>query len=1409
MKSTKIFHPKNLTKAVGLGLVMMCAQQAMATDNGSYKNIGDLEIYKAAEGGSVTITMMLDISGSMQATDSFCTAPIRANSTSALGTRTYYLKDEAGNPIREVTRADGSKIDTSRGVKLVHQGFSARASDGKTYWYYCDGPTNRMEKLKQAVLELVSQEGTLSNDLKLGLGTFPTSYNWYTGQIAIPAKPLTREQRWEIMRYISALFPLGSTPSAQAYVEAGAYMLGTTTAKLGATRKEIITVGSMNMEGSGGSQALKLLYCASSSTWGRLGTNPSTGATVVQAINNTFSTFTHNGETYNWYSCNDGSNRTFPPFDHNIRTQSSSWRATIVPDMVGGLDYNLLPEFDFVYGNSGTRTGAFPLTPMTNATAPKTADGWRNSYRQFADLGYHFGRVIEYRIPSINNSGFPLSSAKTKKPDGNTYQSPIVTKEGEVGCDGYGIYFLTDGEPNGANTDARLSANLSLGKDGGQYGGSSNEFPDSPTYGAQGYWNMIGAYAKDLREGNNNLNVSIKTATVGFGSVFTPTGGTPTTTKMVDGKEIQVVDCDKLGTIDARNLCRWGERGYGYGEGGFLATSDATAVANSVVNFAKILNQTIPSSPSGTIAVPTDPLSDNNIQPFAYLPMLEAQVDKAVATWPGNLKKYDTVNGTLQGANGARLYVRGTGATTGNENFPYATNSAATDKWQRVSSANNSQINVGGTYERLKNVAPTQRTLYVETVVAGKRQLVKVGVTAAKKLVGFDQLGPEYTAVDKAYILNYLGYNVSVDPNSYTGSTAVNTKLEQLLSNASTYATPVLGAVMHSVPTLVTYNGQFRLDTGLVNSDSATREDYLLYGSMDGALHMVDDDTGAEKFGFIPRAMFDDENQRRALLVNATGTKGQPVFGVDAPWITKSEYTYNYDGLSKTPVEPVKISAEKIYAYGGLRMGGVGFYGLDVTSKDDPKLLFSINDKTSGFERLGQTWSKPLVAKIRTGAGRDDYKDVLVFGGGYDMCYENPRFTLKATDIGNTDASCNNKETAKGNAIYMVDASDGSLIASWSTKEHADLKHSIVSEITGLDRNNNGFIDHLYFGDLGGQLFRIDLNEGTSNENAIKRRVVKVFDANAENANKGRMTVKDENDLVSQVDVTVPFRFYTKPLVSFYDVETPRLPVVNISTGDRSNPLSRLRGDKSYDRVYGIFDRDLSDSKLSITGDAAKNVELSVQDLTDKDLTRLDGKEIETSTDRPKILADIKGSKGWFYELNRFDGKYGVPHVKSVGNATVTASRYIMSVYNPDYKFSSRSSCEAGVEGGTERQMYCLPWGVCMTDDGVLTDGSLNGTLGFIKVGPGLQEMATGTLTSRAGQSTRYSTILGMQTIQEAAAANKNRGTGTEPNPALKTPGGQQYGREGGDILAVAPIMEENRSFERTHWYSALQDEGQ
>ena len=111
-------------------------------------------------------------------------------------------------------------------------------------------------------------------------------------------------------------------------------------------------------------------------------------------------------------------------------------------------------------------------------------------------------------------------------------------------------------------------------------------------------------------------------------------------------------------------------------------------------------------------------------------------------------------------------------------------------------------------------------------------------------------------------------------------------------------------------------------------------------------------------------------------------------------------------------------------------------------------MLFTLTGGAGAYGNAGQSWSQPVLTDIKVGS---DVKKVLVFGGGYDMCYED-------------GVSCG--ATTKGNQIYIVDAETGGLIwwaagagapsATPSAVSISDMKYSIPSEVKVLDLNSDG-----------------------------------------------------------------------------------------------------------------------------------------------------------------------------------------------------------------------------------------------------------------------------------------------------------------------------------------------------------------
>ena len=1221
---------KYLVVVVASMMVMPVAQADVAG-----KKIGDLEIYKAAEGGKTTITMMLDTSGSMTLNQ------VNSAVTCDLPSGTSYTKGFENSTTTPVYRRD----------------YCLTAS-GKVY--------DRLTRLKDAIFTLMDSSQLDPKKVAIGIGQFSSqsgsnnvvtfnangtaaNTDGTTGKILVPAALLDEAQRQKIRQVVAAAGGGNGTPTANAYAEVGAYMLGTKT----------------------------------------------------------------------------------------------------------------------------TGTG----------------------------------------------SGFSKSTTDSKS--GSNYISPLLNPSS---CDGRGIYFLTDGEPNSSPNplplmkSALASTTFSLPAitlpSGSQSGHGMPE---------------VGAFAKALRDPTINplgTDKEIFTAVVGFGSVFDVNRVTDATKPLANRvirrlsytnpktgvtADRDFYNCEKINNIDARNACNWGEKSHkdlsgvgGFGEGGFYSAQSTDDIVNSIVNFVSDLNQTLPSVPSGTIIIPDDPYRADSQLAVAYYPTLQPKVAENAVIWEGNLKKYKLNEGTLFGKGNTKLFKSIAGDL----------NPAAPDYWSDQNYAGaNDKVENGGFYSQLVTPATgvaSVRTLYVEdwdNATDKKPVLRKFGVDTAGKVVVDGVALTNNTFKDTATyneatlrkLLNFLGFD-------NLPSTATLVRNMTLTTGNTTKPIKVLGATIHSTPAAVSYSATLDADTGRVTD---ARDDYVLFGSSEGGLHLVDagdqgsGNGGKEKFVVIPREMLRVASNSDALVKGATKAEiGSPNFGIDAPWLVTADYQYN---LANNRVNVNTTGGKGVFAYGGLRMGGEAFYGLNLNDNNNPRMMFTITPDTSGFSRMGQIWEKPTKAKIKTST-TDTGTDVLVFGGGYDMCYENEAFQVGVTDT--ALGTCSNISTTKGNAVYIINAKTGALIWSASaegspTKTVSSMTNSIVAGVTTLDRNNDGFMDHIYFADLGGQIFRADFT------NAGFKKPVASGTPSPETSFSNTRVTRILKSVYTGSNTKYNYRFYERPTVSFYrnDISNSLFALVNAISGDRSSPLSKIRDNTKADRLYGIIDSDVTKpdnvfyaSNFTTAGTAGGQ---TINDLADSSLAELPS-AIGTLTAAGYTLAQknvtintLKDGtkKGWYYPLTRFDGYGNVRYSKGIGKSEVVDSFIYTTVYNPDMSYGATDSCSAKVTGGSERQLYCLPYGIC-TDD-----ASKNGTAGYVRAGKGIQEL---TLGPRSSSLSNQRLLIGTRTLAERATDRVDFGTDTGKD--VYTPINEAQGLGSADQIlgsGSAPelIFNERYTLQPKTWY--------
>lgn len=399
--------------------------------------------------------------------------------------------------------------------------------------------------------------------------------------------------------------------------------------------------------------------------------------------------------------------------------------------------------------------------------------------------------------------------------------------------------------------------------------------------------------------------------------------------------------------------------------------------------------------------------------------------------------------------------------------------------------------------------------------------------------------------------------------NWYKGYLITSLTLAQPV-DATTQLRERVGGALHSRPVLVNYGFSGSPEAAATNPD--LQDNILFFSTLEGSLHAVEAKTGAEKFTFIP-----GEKLSVLPVLFRNPTQEEPEYGMDLTW---SVYRKDADSDGKP---------EKVYIYGGMRMGGSNYYALDVSNIDSPKLLFAIKGGEGGFDKMGQTWSQPTIASIRF---KDEVKTVLIFGAGYDAQHEKANIVFGGDGV--------------GNAIYMVDAETGDLIWSADSSDNGDMNFSIVAQPKTLDVTGDGLVDHIYFGDLGGQVFRVDLDNRVGAPDLAVR--VKTL-AKVGQTDAGAGGVDSQR------------RFYEPPTVAlFMDASNRVFAAVAMGSGYRSHPLNEA----TTDHFYTFFDYDVPRADI----------------LTSNSLQPLIGMDdlAQVSPDAT-VTVDIAGKKGWYVEF--------------------------------------------------------------------------------------------------------------------------------------------------------------------------------
>lgn len=381
-----------------------------------------------------------------------------------------------------------------------------------------------------------------------------------------------------------------------------------------------------------------------------------------------------------------------------------------------------------------------------------------------------------------------------------------------------------------------------------------------------------------------------------------------------------------------------------------------------------------------------------------------------------------------------------------------------------------------------------------------------------------------------------------------------------------------LGDIFHSTPVLVTPPLLPSRDASYLafKSARANRTTVLIAGSNDGMVHAFRETDGAELWAFIPPDQLD-------LLQQLTVVGGEHGFFADSSPIAVD----------------IKVSGVwKTIVMFGARRGGPYYHALDITDTTNPTFLWSFTDA-----KVKETWSEPAMAKMKIG-GVDKY--VAFVGGGYDTSQNNNH----------------------GKAVFAIDLGTGAKLWEYYNSSSSDdrqyMNFSIPGSPTAVDLNGDGYVDHVYVGDVGGQLWKFDVsNDSTSNWTGKR-----LFTASSSQANPP-----------ASGEFYPAQAIYGAPSLAF---DSDLKVWVFFGTGDRNHPNAT-----GTNRFYGIKD-------TTTMANASALTESSLVDVTTNNGT---------------------SAQGWFFRLGSNE--------KVLASANVFNKNVFFSTFTP----TSTVTCTSGGGG--------------------------------------------------------------------------------------------------------------------------------
>lgn len=361
----------------------------------------------------------------------------------------------------------------------------------------------------------------------------------------------------------------------------------------------------------------------------------------------------------------------------------------------------------------------------------------------------------------------------------------------------------------------------------------------------------------------------------------------------------------------------------------------------------------------------------------------------------------------------------------------------------------------------------------------------------------------------------------------------------------------LLGDVIHSSAVVVrgpseSYVEKYAPGYTQFKSDNKNRKNIVLVGANDGMLHAFDLDNGNELWAFIPSQSLNN------MHLLADPDYGHQNF-VDASPIIRDIKT---------------SSGWMTVAVGGLRLGGQGYYALNITDPMNPRVLWEFTDDSTGNKGdadMGYSYGDAFISRINNGSTLVPPLNESVDGQWVAFLPNGYNNIIRDGHSGSGTS-----------VLFMVDMETGTKLKEYDTgKGQINRTNGMASPVVSdVPYTLNG--DAVFVGDLRGDVYRIDLTKANSNSFPDAEIMIQAIDP-------------------YKTPITIPLRLTQRQIFS----PNPTDVMVNIGTGKfiEQGDRSSLTDGSQY--VAAIFDKGALSSEYPInllSGDSKMVVQVATDD---------------------------------------------------------------------------------------------------------------------------------------------------------------------------------------------------------------------